>query len=80
MKVYELTTNAAGGFGKYYVRGIKNDKQALALSKKVFGEKYYSPRLISHYDDYPSKYGTNWKVTSYTIKSFIERVKPQFKN
>jgi len=77
-KVYELTTNARDGFAKWYVRGIKNDKEALRISKAAFG-KYASPTLISYYDNYPSRYGTDWKRLSSTIKMFMKITKVRYR-
>ncbi len=77
-KVYELTTNAKDGFAKWYVRGIKNDEEAIKVSKAAFG-KYSSPTLISYYDDYPSKYGTDWKSKALTIKMFMKITKIHYR-
>lgn len=77
-KVYELTTNARDGFAKWMVRGIKDDNHARQISLKGFGEEYSEPKLISYYDDYPSKYGTDWKKESMTIKQFIKVANKQY--
>jgi len=71
-KVYELTTNKKDGFVKWYVRGIKNDAQGKRVALKGFGKEYYS-KLITHYDDYPSKYGNDWRKRSLTINQFIKQ-------
>ena len=65
-KVYELTDKS---YKKHYVRGIKNDNEAKALAKKVFGKHYFD---ISYYDDYPSKYGVDWEKDSMTKVQFIK--------
>lgn len=77
-KVYELTTNEKDGFCKWYVRGIKDDEEAKKVSLKGFGRKYYSPSLISYYDDYPSKYGTDWGKDSLTINQFIRMTRKEY--
>lgn len=77
-KIYELTTNAKDGFSKWMVKGIKNDEEARKTALKGFGRKYYSNSLISYYDDYPSKYGTDWSKVP-NIKQFIKLARKQYK-
>lgn len=75
-KVYELTTNGRAGYTKYYVRGIKDDKEAKKVSKEGFG-KFSEPKLVSYYDTYPSKYGNDWSKTP-TKKEFIKLAKKEY--
>jgi len=67
-KVYELTTNGRDGYSKYYVRGIKNDKEAKKIARLGFGKYYYWNSGISYYDDNPSQYKEKgfWKRNSMT--------------
>ena len=58
-KVYELTTNERDGYAKWYVKGIKDDAEAKKVALAGFGKKFAEPKLISYYDDYPSKYKEN---------------------
>lgn len=51
VKIYELTTNAKDGYRKHWVAGVRNDKEARALARRVFGRKYYWASGISYYDD-----------------------------
>lgn len=78
-RVYELTTNGRGGFVKYFVRGIRNDTHARRIAKLGFGKAYYSKSLISYYDDYPSKYGTNWETGSLTISEFLRKARRDYR-
>ena len=73
-KVYELTTNAKGGYQKYLVKGIKNEEEAKKVAKQGFGKSYYEPKLISYYDTNPSPYGNNYSKTP-TKKQFIKEAK-----
>ena len=72
-RVYELTTNARAGFGKYYVRGIKNDSCAKKISKAKFGKDAWTTSGgVNYYDDHPSEYsGDKWKKAK-TVKQFLE--------
>lgn len=71
MKIYELTSNGLDGYTKYLVRGIKNDREAKELAKKVF-RNAYSPSLISYYADVGKSYGRVGKIPSMSIKQFLK--------
>jgi len=79
-KIYELTTNARGGWSKYYVKGLKTDSEAKKLAMKVFGKAYYWGNGVGYYDDHPSKYfsTTRWKNTP-TKSQLIKRMKGIYK-
>jgi len=68
MKIYEITDS---DYKKYLVRGLKNDAEATALGKKVFGKYFFD---ISYYDDEPSKYHEKgyWKSKSMTKAEFLK--------
>jgi hypothetical protein len=75
-KVYELTTNAEGGFVKHLVIGLKNDTEARKLAKQLF-KRFYWDKGISYYDDYPSKYGNSY-VGVPTVKQLKQRLRESF--
>jgi len=82
MKVYELTTNGRDGFRKYYVRGLKNDKEAIALSKKALGKFAWAEGGgVSYYDDEPSNYHDKgwWIQRSMTKAEFLKYGKEVYK-
>jgi len=78
-QVWELTTNDKDGFAKWMVRGITSMEQAKEVALKGFGKKFMSKNLYSYYDDYPSKYGTNWLKQSDTISQFIKKANKVYK-
>ena len=51
IKLYEITDNQ--GYTKYYVKGVKSDKEATKLGKSVFGSKCFHD--VSHYSDDANK-------------------------
>lgn len=72
-KIYELTTNGKGGWGKYLVRDVKDDEEARVLAKKVFGE-YYWDGGISYYDDTETR-----RTKSMTKEQFV-KLRNQFQH
>lgn len=76
LKVYELTTNAAGGYMKHLVIGLKNNAEAKKLAKQLF-KRFYWDRGISYYDDYPSKYGKSY-IGVPTAKQLRQRLRESF--
>ena len=74
-KVFELTTSGKDGYTKYYVRGLKDEKEARQLAKKVFKSYYWdADGAISHYGDFPSPYGTDYSKVP-TKEQFIKQMK-----
>jgi len=59
-KVYEITDT---NYKKYYVRGLRNDRQAKALGKRVFKKHFFD---ISYYHEDHRKY----KGPTMTISQF----------
>lgn len=79
VKVFELTTNARDGYAKWMVRGITDYDQAKIIALKGFGKKNFSG-MVSYYDDYPSKYGTDWSKKALTINQFLSQTKKFYKD
>jgi len=59
-KVYEITDKS---YRKYYVRGLKNDRQAIALGRRVLKKYFFD---ISYYHSDHKKYrGKTMTITEF---------------
>ena len=66
MKVYEITNK---NYMKHYVKGVKNDKEAKMLGKKVFGKSFFDVSYYSsNHKTLPSMTKTQFKRLSWRYK------------